>query len=126
MFFIVISPAHRRGERICGQFVASLDGRRLCVSPEPLLASARVLLAEGIDPETPVAIRHAGADFDAMISTVGVAAALTVREGNKAGPTLVRWKAFCRARIKAPMRQNERPVHDPVSDAERFHAGSAV
>ena len=60
MFFVVISPAHRRGERICGQFVASLDGRRLCVSHEPLLASARVLLAEGVDPETRIAIRHTG------------------------------------------------------------------
>ena len=50
MFFITISPAHRRGERIPGQFVASLDGRQICLSPEPLLASARVLLAEGADP----------------------------------------------------------------------------
>ena len=73
MFLIIISPAHRRGERLPGQFVASLDGRWLCVSPEPLLASARMLLAEGVDPEVRIAIRtRLATDSDALISTVDV------------------------------------------------------
>ena len=105
-----------------GQFVASLDGRWLCVSPEPLLASARMLLAEGVDPETRIAIRHAGTNSDAMFSTVGVAAALTVREGNKAGPALVHWKPFPTSPVRPSMRQNERPV-PTVPDAERISDG---
>jgi hypothetical protein len=126
MFLIIISPAHRRGQRICGQFVASLDGRRLCISSEPLLAGARVLLAEGADPETRIAIRHTGTDSDALISTDGVAAALTVLEGNKAGPILVRWRAFSHDAVEAPMRQKRPPAPDPAPDTERIHDAEGV
>jgi hypothetical protein len=60
----------RRGERLHGKFETHLNGRQLCISRQPLLDGARILLAEGIDPETPIVTRHAGAGFDAMISTV--------------------------------------------------------
>ena len=58
MLHIIISPAYVKGKRIHGRFVATLAGRQLCTSREPLLAVSRILLAEGSDPETPFAARH--------------------------------------------------------------------
>jgi hypothetical protein len=104
----------RRGRRLHGRFVATLDGRQLCISRQPLLDAARVLINEGIDPATPIATRHAGADFDAMTSTVGTVAKWTVREDSTMSPTLVRWKAFSRDDVQSPMRSGERPVPDTL------------
>ena len=119
---VILRPAfNRRGERLHGRFVATLDGRQLCISRQPLLDAARVLIKEGIDPATPIATWHAGAGFDAMTSTVGTAAKWTVREDNTVSPTFVRWKAFSRDDVQSPMRFGERPVPDPLFDAERIH-----
>jgi hypothetical protein len=100
-----------RGERLHGKFIASRDGRQLCVSRQPLLDAPRGLLAEGVDPKMPIVTRHAGADFDAMVSTVGEAAKWTVRENETTSP------AFAGHRGQPPMRQNGRPVPDPTSSA---------
>ena len=56
-----------------------------------------------------------------MTSTVGTAAKWTVREDNTVSPTFVRWKAFSRDDVQSPMRFGERPVPDPLFDAERIH-----
>jgi hypothetical protein len=63
-----------------GRFRASLGDRVLCESRTPLLGAARVLLAEGVDPATPLAMRHRTSDTIAMRSTVGAAARLSVDE----------------------------------------------
>src|SRR5512133_890612 len=93
---ILIRPADVSGKRLHSRFVATLAGRQLCTSHEPLLAASRVLLAEGVDPETPIATRHAGGACDAMTSIVGAAAKWTVRENETEGPRFVRWRAFSR------------------------------
>ena len=81
MLRVILRPAfNRHGARLHGKFVVTLDGRQLCISRQPLLDAARVLIKEGVDPATPIATRHAGADFDAMTSTVGAAAKWTVEE----------------------------------------------
>jgi hypothetical protein len=122
MLRVILHPAfNRRGARLHGKFVVTLDGWQLCVSREPLLAAARVLLADGVDPETFIATRHAGADFDAMTSTVGAAAKWTVRESETQSPHFVRWEAFPASRVRPSMCQNERPAPGPVLDAERIH-----
>jgi hypothetical protein len=122
MLRVILCPAfNRRGARLHGKFVVTLDGGQLCISSQPLLDAARVLINEGADPATPIATRHAGADFDAMTSTVGAAAKWTVRENETQSPHFVRWEAFPASRVRLSMRQNERPVPDPVFDAERFH-----
>ena len=113
------------GARLHGKFVATLDGRQLCISRQPLLDAARVLINEGIDPATPIATRHAGADFDAMTSTVGAAAKWTVKENKIQSPHFVRWEAFPASRIRPSLRQNERPVPDPVFGAGRISDGRA-
>ena len=122
MLRVILHPAfNRHGARLHGKFVVTLDGRQLCISRQPLLDAARVLINEGVDPATPIATRHAGAGFDAMTSTVGAAAKWTVKENEIQSPHFVRWEAFPASRVRPSMRQNERPVPDPVLDAERIH-----
>ena len=125
MLHIIISPAYVEGKRLHGRFVATLAGRQLCTSREPLLAASRILLAEGVDPETPIAARHAGADFDAMMSTVGAAAGLTVSEGNTRSATFAPYKAFSRADVEARVRFDERPAPDTGQGVERISGGRA-
>ena len=114
----ILRPAFNRHGARHGKFVVTLDGRQLCVSLQPLLDAARVLINEGVDPAMPIATRHAGAGFDAMTSTVGAAARWTVRETKTEGPRFVRWKGFSRGDVQPPMRFSERLVPDPVFDAE--------
>ena len=110
MLRVILRPAFNgHGARLHGKFVITLDGRQLCISRQPLLDAARVLINEGIDPATPIATRHAGSGFDAMTSTVGTAAKWTVREDSTVSPTFVRWKAFSRDDVQSPMRFDERP-----------------
>ena len=110
MIRIILHPAFSKPkppklpQRLHGRFIAMLDGRKLCVSREPLLAASRVLLGEGMAPETVIVARHAGSDFDAMRSTVGQAAKWTVREDEKISPTFVRWMPFPDTRRVAPVR----------------------
>ena len=123
---INVSPAFDgQGVRRHGLFFADLDGRQLCISRQPLLDASRVLLAEGIDPETPIVTRHAGADFDAMMSTVGAAAGMTVSEGNTRSATFVPYKAFRRADIEPSLRFDERPAPDTGQGVERISDGRA-
>jgi hypothetical protein len=64
-------------------FDAAVGGRTIatrCVTP--MLDSARVLLAEGADPAARLVMRHAGSEVDAVITTIGCAAGLTVRESD--------------------------------------------
>ena len=77
-----------RGQLFDGTIDGELAIRR---SPQPLLDICRALLAAGVDPATPVAMRHAGADFDALTATVGTAAKLTVWEGDEA-PHFRKWR----------------------------------
>lgn len=59
-----------RGERLHGKFFAHLDGRQICISRQPLLDAARILLAEGVGPKTPIITRHVGEDFDAVPAAI--------------------------------------------------------
>jgi hypothetical protein len=76
---------HPAGYGARGQlFDAAIAGRQIaCRSTQPLLDSARVLLAAGHNPSAPIAVRHVGARHDALRSTVGAAASLTVEEGDR-------------------------------------------
>ena len=81
-----------RGQLLDGTIDGELAIRR---SPQPLLDICRALLAAGVDPTTPIAMRHAGADCDALTATVGAAAKLTVSEGDRR-PELRQWKRHFR------------------------------
>jgi hypothetical protein len=85
---IIVSPISR------GRFKASHDHDRVILksSRQPLLDAARAFLAEGFAPNTRIAMRHIGADDDALTSTVGAAAKLTVVERNRGnGPGFEQW-----------------------------------
>jgi hypothetical protein len=111
---LIIRPYHspKTNKRVHGRFEARLNGRLICTSSQPLLDGARVLLAEGLDPASPIAMRHEGASYDALRSTVGTAAKLTVRETETEGPRFVRWKPFSGGDVHALMRFSSEPVTD--------------
>jgi hypothetical protein len=118
---ILRSAVNRHGTRRHSNFVVRLDGRQLCISQQPLLDAARILLTGGVSPEIPIATRHAGIGFDAMMSTAGASAKWTVRENETQSPHFIRWEAFPASRVRLSMRQNERLVPDPVFDGEHLH-----
>jgi hypothetical protein len=90
LLIVIEETSQRRGK-----FSAHLlDGRKLLSSSrQPLLDAARVLPAQGIPPETPLAMQHKGSATIAMTSTVGEAAKLTVEE-EPGGPRFRKWRPF--------------------------------
>jgi hypothetical protein len=63
MFCISITPFDRQGVRRHGLFFADLDGRQLCISRQPVRDVARILLAEGANPDDPIGMfRHHDGD----------------------------------------------------------------
>jgi hypothetical protein len=73
---IIVAPVGR------GRFRAWLDRRPELVrsSSTPFLSACRKLLELGYDPTRPAVMRHCGTNHDAVLSTIGAAARLTVRE----------------------------------------------
>src|SRR5262249_23146743 len=70
---IIVSPAGK------GRFDAFVDGVYQLTSTSPFIDVCRVLIARGIDPETPATMRHAGSSHDAVWGRVGAVAGLEVR-----------------------------------------------
>jgi hypothetical protein len=96
-------------------FDATVDGRLILTrSTQPLLDGARGLLAAGVDPASWIVMRRAGSDTDALRSTVGAAAKLTVEEGEHP-PTLRPWKPSPHAAVTPPMRPIDQPANAPAS-----------
>jgi hypothetical protein len=90
--YLIVSPCSPRPypKKWAGLFEAKLNGRLICRSRQPLLDSARKLLAEGYDPKTTLVLRYVGSEVDAMTATIGAAAKLTV---NERGPYFYKWEA---------------------------------
>jgi hypothetical protein len=89
---IIVSPRNPPLGR--GRFEVRLGDRVILKSSrQPLLDAARVFLAEGVPPDTRIAMRHAGSDHDALSSTIGKAAGLTVAERDRGnGPYFEPWQ----------------------------------
>jgi hypothetical protein len=117
---IVTSPAFdRRGNRLHGRFEARLDGQILCVSAQPMLDSARVLLDRGAGSADSIAKVHAAnPDIITMSAPIGIAARYTVQENERVGPRFVRWKAFPRGAVPSPVRSDQPQAPDTAADAE--------
>ena len=101
---IVVTPEPRDPHKPprSARFIARLgdEGRVLGTFTAPLCGGARVLLAEGVPPETPVQMRHAGSATIALRSTVGRAASLTVNEETGDGkPRFAKWRPIDRSRL---------------------------
>ena len=59
-----------------GLYVAVHRGQELARAASPVVAAARVLLAEGHRPDTVLAVRHAGSPIIAMLGTLERMAAI--------------------------------------------------
>lgn len=84
---VIVRPAGN------GRYFAMVGETELPPKSDPLCNAARLLLPT-TNPATPLIMRYAGSDTDALISTVGEAAKLTVQEGEESGPRFIRWKPF--------------------------------
>ena len=106
-------------------FDGRVDGRSVVKrSTTPFCAAARVLLAEGVDPAARFIMRHEGSPYDALWSTVGVAAKLTVADGT-GKPVLVPWVDLRQtwspaSRGGPPMRETDSPATHVAETAERI------
>jgi hypothetical protein len=113
---LVVSPSlnsdGRKAYSTRGQlFDGRVDGRRIVKrSTTPFCDAARALLAEGVRPETALVMRHEGSPHEALRSTVGVAAKLTVADDNGGKPIFRRWSPYDRAGalpVEPPMRETD-------------------
>jgi hypothetical protein len=101
-----------------------VDGRFLVKrSTTPLCDAARALLAEGVDPATKIVMRHANSPDDALRSTVGVVAGLTVKDDSVGKPVFRKWEPYdTRAAVREPsaMRETDSPSTLVPSETERI------
>lgn len=81
--------------------VTDATGRDLCSTRTPLLSATRVLLQEGHDPASTVFTTRKGETSWSLKAPLGVAAKLTVRENDSAGPTFVAYEGEKLAELKA-------------------------
>jgi hypothetical protein len=95
-------------------FDGKVDGRWIAKrSTTPFCDAARVLLAEGVRPETVLVMRHEGSPHDALRSTVGAAAGLTVADDNGGKPIFRKWSPYDREGtipVASPMREMDSPA----------------
>ena len=100
---LICTPADRPG-----RYQVHLGNHRLLASArDPLTEAARQLLDKGVTGNTPLILRHAGAGHDALRSTVGAAARLTVKDSQKGVPTFVPWDGDLSRAEASPMRETE-------------------
>jgi hypothetical protein len=111
---LVVAERARRD----GKYSAHHNGRLVVAnSTQPFLDAARVLLAQGLDPGARYVMRRSPDGSDALISTLGQAAKLAVREDDRVGPMFVRHqpmaeeaRAALRRDRNAPERLDQPPL----------------
>jgi hypothetical protein len=110
-----------------GRFIACLGERILhTATRQPLLDCARILLGEGADPMARIEMRHAGAEYVALSSTIGAAAKLTVAERDRGnGPLFEQWKPRIFSAGASPVDLNGEPVPDIGLEEKMGSAGPA-
>jgi hypothetical protein len=111
-FLVTIAPV----EKAPGRFSAQRGDRLLVKSSrQPFLDAARRLLLDGCDPGAIIIMRHAGSDIDALRSTAGAAAKLTVEEGDRTAPSIRSWKAFPCTAVAPPIEPDKEDVSRPAA-----------
>jgi hypothetical protein len=115
---IEVTP-HLEGRVHRERFEARVGERLLCVSRQPLLDAARLLIREGHDPATRLVMKHAGSTTTAMTTTVGIAARFTVEDGVRDRPRFRRWHPprFPRGRPLAATNERQRLEPEPEVSA---------
>jgi hypothetical protein len=88
-------------------FDAYVEGDKIVSrSTTPFLDACRVMLKEGCPSSIPVIMRHMGSDHDALRSTVGHAAKLSVKDSSIGRPIFGKWQPYA-VPISPPMSLNE-------------------
>ena len=110
-----------------GMFTTMLEGEVLVESSaEPLLAAARTLIEQGVDPNITIAMQHPGSTTIALSSTIGVAARLTVEDGPNGCPRFRRWRAPCVWGVSPSTRFGEAEAPGIAPDAGPRSSEAAV
>src|SRR5262249_8120360 len=118
-----------RASSVRGQlYDVRLQGRLIVDrSPQPFLDSGRALLAEGVDPAAPIVMRRSEDDVDALQSTVGVAAGLTVQDsGGK--PVFRPWQPYdgpSRVPVSSSARESDDGASTPGEEKLALEAACA-
>jgi hypothetical protein len=103
---LAVPALDHRGQRLHGRFDALLRERLLVhATRQPFLDGARALARLGISPLTHIAMRRPGDLADSLRSTVGDAAALTVKERDRGGLLFEQWEADSRSLEGAPIKK---------------------
>lgn len=77
-----------------GKFDGACEGEWLVRgSATPFCTAARILLTRGVNPDVEFVMRHSGSDEDALKSTVGKAAEITVEESGR-GPRFREYRPY--------------------------------
>lgn len=98
-----------------GTYTACLGDRIICTGRrEPLLSAARVLDAEGLDPDTVLIMRHAGSGTIALRGRLGILAKLAVRETEREGPLFEKYRDRLNSFVLS-----RRPAAEADCDTER-------
>src|SRR5215216_12391 len=84
-----------------------------CSTPAPRLMGPGARGPRPVYRRLPIATRHAGADFDAMTSTVSAAAKWTIRENETQSRASVRREAFPGHRVQPLVAFFRRPGTGP-------------
>jgi hypothetical protein len=112
-----------------GRFTARLEstGELLVANTrQPLVDGARVLLARGFDPGTPLTMRHAGSAHDSFqLMPIAEWAKWTYKEREKGGLAIDRWMPF--AVPRSGQKSGSEPLAGPDGQEQenRFHGGPA-
>jgi hypothetical protein len=97
-------------------FDGRIDGRSIVKrTSTPFCAAARVLIAEGIDPAARLVMRHEGSPNDALRSTVGVAAKLTVADRGTGKLVFAPWVELRQTWASAATSGPPKPTQWPTS-----------
>lgn len=95
------TPRGNKGEFNALYTVTDATGRALRPTRTPLLSAARVLFQEGHDPISVIFMTREGETAWSLKAPLGVAAKLTVRENETAGPVFAPYDAAALAGLKA-------------------------
>jgi hypothetical protein len=123
---LTISPVATEGEHRRGEvYDVRVGDRHIVRSHQPFLDAARVLLSEGANPATVMVMRRAGSPVDSLVGRIGVAAKLTVDEGEggTGTPRFRTWKPFSGWDIFAPSDETDLDVPEQGSGAAQPSAG---
>jgi hypothetical protein len=100
-------PRSRRTKSREGRYSAVWGERVVVTAKEPYFATARILISEGVDPNTVLTMRHEGSQTRSLTMPLGKAAGLMVVTDKRGMPYIVPWRGGFRPKVWRPASQND-------------------